>query len=420
VSEFRSALEALRAEVLIDVPDARIEEDFAELQRASELLDLERLRRLREIERRGLHRLDGHVSAAAWLRSRHRVSAGLAAGSVRLARALEQMGVTREAIASGEVSFSAARVLADVRGTNPEAFARHEDAFVQAARERSVSELERLAPHWREHLAQERDPVLEDTGPHAARKLHASVTFAGMVRVDGDLDPEAGEALLTALGAVLDAEARTGETETRTPAQRRADALYEICRQWLDRRDRPTVGGERPHLTVTVPVEVLGSAESEDPSAMQTDPLKLRDDALAAFDHVGPADPVLVRRLACDASLLRVVMGGPAQPLEVGRRSQVVPPAIRRAMIARDRRCRFPGCERPHPWCESHHVVPWAKGGTTGLSNLVLLCRRHHGLVHESGGFGLEMTDGTPVFRRPDGTILEDRSPPAATPIGTR
>jgi hypothetical protein len=115
--------------------------------------------------------------------------------------------------------------------------------------------------------------------------------------------------------------------------------------------------------------------------------------------------------------LLRVVMGGPAQPLEVGRRSPVVPPAIRRAVIARDRRCRFPGCERPHPWCESHHVVPWAKGGPTGLSNLLLLCRRHHGLVHEPGGFGLKMTDGTPVFRRPDGTVLEDRSPPAATSV---
>ena len=106
-------------------------------------------------------------------------------------------------------------------------------------------------------------------GPDARyerRGLHASVTFGGMVRVDADLDPETGEHLLTALRAVLDAEVRSGTdghgpgtdgSQDRTPAQRRADALGEICRQWLDGRERPVVAGERPHLTLTVGVEGL-------------------------------------------------------------------------------------------------------------------------------------------------------------------
>jgi hypothetical protein len=100
--------------------------------------------------------------------------------------------------------------------------------------------------------------------------LHASVSLLGMVRVDGDLDPETGESLLTALRAVLDAESRSGAADDRTPAQRRADALGEICRQWLDLAERPTVAGERPHVTVTVDADTLASAA--EPEAGSPDP----------------------------------------------------------------------------------------------------------------------------------------------------
>jgi predicted restriction endonuclease len=109
---------------------------------------------------------------------------------------------------------------------------------------------------------------------------------------------------------------------------------------------------------------------------------------------------------------MRVVLYGRSEPLDVGRRSPVVSAAIRRAVIVRDRHCRFPGCVRARAWCDAHHVVHWADGGRTALQNLVLLCRRHHGMVHRSGGFGLELLEGRPVFRRPDGSILEDRAPP--------
>jgi len=96
--------------------------------------------------------------------------------------------------------------------------------------------------------------------------------------------------------------------------------------------------------------------------------------------------------------------------VDVGRRTPVVPASMRRAVVVRDRHCRFPGCDRPQSWCDAHHVVHWAKGGSTSLANLVLLCRRHHRLVH--GRFRLRMMEGRPVFTRPDGSILEDRAPP--------
>ena len=121
---------------------------------------------------------------------------------------------------------------------------------------------------------------------------------------------------------------------------------------------------------------------------------------------MGPIHPEIVRRLACDASISRVITRGGSEPLDVGRRTAVVPAPMRRAVVVRDRHCRFPGCDRPPPWCDAHHAKHWADGGETSLANLVLLCRRHHRLVHRPGGFRLEMTDGRPVFRKEDGTLV--------------
>lgn len=389
MSELRSAVEVLRSEVLAELPDARLEEDFAELQRACEQLESERLRRLREIERRRCFERDGFLSAASWLNARFGVAWGTARQAVQLARALEQMPVARRALEAGELSISAVRVLAQAKEADPEAFGAAEEQLVEAARIHSTGDLQRIAAYWRQAAERERVSSGEEK-LRERRRLHASVTFMGMVRLDGDLDPETGETLLTALRAVLDAEARSGaEGDDRTPAQRRADALGEICRSWLDRADRPMVAGERPHLTVTVDAGSLAEGAGA-----------------AEGDHVGPVSVTLARRIACDASVLRVVMAGRSEPLDVGRRTPVVPPSLRRAVIVRDRGCRFPGCDRPHAWCDAHHVVHWADGGPTALPNLLLLCRRHHRMVHGHGGFSLGLEDGRPVFRRPDGSVL--------------
>ena len=162
------------------------------------------------------------------------------------------------------------------------------------------------------------------------------------------------------------------------------------------------MGGERPHVTLTVGLDALRNLK-----------------ASAEFDHSGPVQIEAARRLSCDASIVRVVMAGPSEPLDVGRKTPVVSAATRRAVILRDRYCRFPGCDRPPTWCDAHHIVHWADGGPTSLCNLILLCRRHHTMLHERGGFRLDMEDGRPVFRRPDGSLLVDlgrgeRAPPLA------
>ncbi len=227
-----------------------------------ELLEAERLRRVAEIDRRGLYAHDGHLSTASWLAATHRMTWGAARTCVRVARALEQMPRTRAALQDGEISLAAVRMLVEARAIHPESFAEAEPLLVEAARIHPVGELRRVVACWQDRVEAEQDQGVDPRS--ARRRLHASVTLGGMVRVDGDLDPLTGESLLTALGAVLDAEVRApgaGEVpDERTPAQRRADALGEVCRGFLDRGDRPVVAGERPHLTVTVPVEVLAGA----------------------------------------------------------------------------------------------------------------------------------------------------------------
>jgi hypothetical protein len=324
MSELRSVVEELRSESLPDLPDARIEEDFSELQRACELLEVERLRRLAEIDRRRIYERDGHLSAASWLAKTHNVSWGAAREQVRTARALEEMPGTRSALDDGEVSLSAVRVLVGARDADPEMFARSEPELVQAARIHSISGLGRVTAFWRQRVEGER-AVDQEERLRERRRLHASVSFLGMVRVDADLDPETGETLLTALGAVLDSEARSREKDDhRSPAQRRADALGEICRQWLDRSERPNVGGERPHVTVTV------------------DGASLPKEGSAELHHVAPGPAGTARRIACDASIMRLVMSARSEPLDVGRRTPVIPPSMRTAVIVRDRHCRFP------------------------------------------------------------------------------
>jgi Domain of unknown function (DUF222) len=393
VSSLRSALDELRSDELRFLSDEEVAGRLDELEHAARLIDAERARSLAEFDRRGSWAVDGRLSLTAWLADRQLISHAAAGAHVRLARALEHMPRTWEALAAGTISRSAAGLLASARETAPDAFARSEEQLVEAAASLSVSALKRAVELWRQAADAERAAEEEDLR-FERRGLHASPALDAMVRVDGDLDPECGQHLLTALRAAMDADIGSGP-DARTPAQRRADALGAICRAFLDRSDRPVVGGERPHVVVLVDVETL----------------ERRTPGRSELVDAGPITPGAARRLACDADVSRVITGPGSVPLDLGRRTKVVPAPLRRAVVVRDRHCRFPGCDRPPSWCDAHHVHHWADGGPTCLANLVLLCRRHHRLIHRA--FRVEMVEGArPVFRRPDGTLLEDRAPP--------
>jgi hypothetical protein len=129
------------------------------------------------------------------------------------------------------------------------------------------------------------------------------------------------------------------------------------------------------------------------------------------LEDVGQISVDTAAMLACDASITRIVTKGRAEPLDVGRATPLISAALRKALVERDGGCRFPGCDRPPSWCDGHHVVHWSDGGRTCLGNMLLLCRRHHGLIHR-GAFSVRMIDGRPTFFRADGSVLEDRAPP--------
>ena len=182
-------------------------------------------------------------------------------------------------------------------------------------------------------------------------------------------------------------------------AQQQADALALLAETALHHELDPGAPGERYQVVVHVDAAVLADADQHGQSVLED----------------GPRVPAgTSQRLACDAS--RVVMRHDAegQIVEVGARTRTIPPALRRALLSRDRRCRFPGCTVRVG--QGHHVRHWAQGGPTTLSNLVLLCRRHHRAVHEEGYQLERMPDGALQFRRPNGWLLSEVPPPAAVP----
>jgi Domain of unknown function (DUF222)/HNH endonuclease len=119
------------------------------------------------------------------------------------------------------------------------------------------------------------------------------------------------------------------------------------------------------------------------------------------------------RRLACDSSLLPIVLGAASEPLDMGRQRRLVTPAIRRALNVRDGGCRFPGCDRPATWCDAHHLLSSVDGGPTSVDNMILLCRRHHVLIHEHGwAIHLEYITGIVTATDPHGRPLDIVSHP--------
>jgi hypothetical protein len=366
VSTLRSALDGYASRDAGVLSDDELIEDVDELERISRVVEAERARRLAEIERRDLHRRDTVLSLTSWLAHRHGIGSITAARHVRLARALAAMPVTSAVLTYGAISVVAAELLASARQAHVDDFEQCEEMLVDLARRLPVRELRRAVEHWRCVVDAEADEAAA-ARRFERRGLFVSPTLDGMVRVDGNLDPETGQTVIAALRSIVDSWTRTADDGARSAPQRRADALGEVCRRYLESGDRPVVAGERPHLTIT----------------MDIDSLEGRAGRRCEFDDAGRISAEAARRLACDASITRMIVGPRSEPLDIGRRTPTVPASLRRALIVRDAGCGFEGCDRPPAWCDAHHVVHWADGGATSLSNLVLLCRRHHRAVHE-------------------------------------
>ncbi|HEU4367865.1 MAG TPA: DUF222 domain-containing protein, partial [Methylomirabilota bacterium] len=230
--------------------------------------------------------------------------------------------------------------------------------------------------------------------------LHMYPVSDGTVLVRGRLTPEVGALLVQALAAARETlyqrrRDQAPEGDPPTMEQQQADALALLAETALHHGIDPGAPGERYQVVVHVDAEVLADPDAPGQSALED----------GARVPAGTS-----QRLACDAS--RVVMrhGRDGRVVEVDARTRTIPPALRRALHYRDRGCRFPGCGVRVG--QGHHIRHWAHGGPTTLSNLALLCRRHHRAVHEEGYQLDRHADGELRFRRPDGRPLPDVPPP--------
>ena len=358
-----------RTEPMVDDPvwlsDREVLDGYAERRRRIARLEAEATRWLTEIDRRRAFEADGHLSATAWVTATVGDSPGTAASRVRVARRIESLPATSEAFRAGDIDLPRVQMLIAASRVDEDLFRRDERVLVDAARTLSVDHLKRALAYWRQ-AADLRAAQVDADHLYRRRRLSVSVTLGGMVRLDGDLDPESGETVLTALRSLTD-PTNLDPRDNRTPLQARADALVEICRDHLDHTDTPVSGGERPHVTLTVSIDALEGRAAQ--------PCEL--------DETGVITPQAARRLACDAALTPMITDNLGAPIDVGRRTRTIPPALRRALVARDQGCTAPGCTRPARWTDAHHIVHWADGGPTNLDNLTLLCRHHHRQTHE-------------------------------------
>jgi len=355
---------------------------------------------IREFDRRGGWNT-GFRSCAAWLSWRVGLDLGAARERVRVARALGTLPLLAQALACGELSYAKVRAL--TRVATPETEAR----LLGVARAGTAAHVERIVRGWRrvDRLAEARETARR----HAGRALHVHQDEDGMVVLRGRLEPEVGALLIQALAAAREAlyqrthasdgdAAGSGDVSAETPtmAQRQADALALIAETALHEGLGPGAPGERYQVVVHVHAQALAEPEQPGQSVME--------DGTRVSAETS-------RRLACDAS--RVVMrhDDAGRLLEVGARTRTIPPALRRALHHRDRGCRFPGCGVR--FGQGYHLRHWAHGGPTTLSNLALLCRRHHRAVHEEGYQVARGPDGALRFKRPDGCPLPEVPPPA-------
>ena len=358
----------------------------------------------------------GFLSCAHWLTWRIGLAPNAARERVRVARALAELPLMSDAMRRGELSYSKVRAL--TRIARPDT----EESLVDLGRAGTAAHAERVVREWRriDRSVEANDDELRDASSH----LTTHIDENGMFVIRGRLAPEAGEVLMKALKAAGD-KLYAEQPKDRPPAGKvRADALALVAESALKAGLDPGSSGDRYQVVVHVNGEELKTPESE--SAVDPEPhvsaetskprvsaeTPRRNGAWLGDSNV-PVSAQTARRIACDAG--KVCMSHRSgQILSVGRKTRTIPPPIRRALEFRDQGCRFPGCTSKH--CDAHHITHWADGGETKLSNLVLLCRRHHRLLHE-GGFQVRMSaDGAVQFFHTRGRPLEQS--PAPPPVG--
>jgi len=373
------------------------------------------LEMIREFDQDEHWHLDGICSCAHWLNWKCGIGMNAAREKVRVANALGELPKISASYAKGELSYSKVRAMTRVATTD------NEDYLLMIAHHGTAYHMETLVRKYRR--AKKLQDLEEANKQHDERSLQVFYEHDGSITLNVRLPAEKGALVLKAIELAMENEQnlesgrseQAGNEEATDPDVsaetheaagadndseeisddllpfdlRKADALVDIAESYLANGPSSSSSAERYQVVLHVSAETLTNCEGD-------------------ISHIEDGPRVSAetsRRICCDAGISVLSEDEDGTLLNIGRKSRIIPPAMRRALKARDENCRFPGCTHKY-YIDGHHIKHWSDGGETSLDNLVQLCRYHHRLVHEGGFSCTKNAEGKIEFRNPDGILI--------------
>jgi uncharacterized protein DUF222/HNH endonuclease len=318
----------------------------------------------------------GFVSPIHWIRHNCNMGGGAAADRIAVGELAQSLPQSIQATREGEIGFAHLALIARTAAAvgNARSTRLDETELLDKAREFTVGRFRDFCDMAR-HAADAERYVRGEVEAVEARTFTIKPGENGLVFLRGTLDAEGGAVVRTALEPLAQ---RKGKGDACEQDRRMADALVELAAHALDTGVVPQRAGQRAHVQVTTTLETL---------------IQRAGSPAAHLELSIPISAKAVERITCDCNVTRILLDADSAVIDVGRSTRKIPGATRKALNVRDKSCRWPGCDRPPSWTAGHHFVHWTKGGPTDLSNLVLLCHRHHWMVHE-GGWQIVQVDG--------------------------
>ncbi|MBA2508266.1 MAG: DUF222 domain-containing protein [Nocardioidaceae bacterium] len=386
---FAATLDGLGQPALWSASDGDVADIVAAAEQVTRRAAAVQAAAIAEAQRRDLPRQVGATGTVAWMSGLLGTTPQRAHRMCKLAAGLDHVPATAAALAAGAIDSDQAQVIGSAVGGLPvevgsELRGKAETYLVEQAGLHHAGVLAGLAAHLLEVVAPEvaEAKLAEQLKRDEARdgeynvRLSTQPNWRWRISLRGDFGPESWAVVAAVLGPFTKPAhhagtdgAGNGGVPTRDPRsydQRLADGLVELARRQLVAGDLPVRGGKRPQVVVTIDHDRL-----------------VNEMGLGLLDNNVPVTATAARRIACDAQLISMVLGADSVPLDVGRSQRLISGELRAALVARDSGCAFPGCLRPADWCEAHHIVHWADGGSTSLTNSVLLCGHHHRVIHD-------------------------------------
>ncbi|MGF4044087.1 HNH endonuclease signature motif containing protein [Paenarthrobacter nitroguajacolicus] len=373
---------------------------------------------------------DGYRTAAEFLRARLRISIGEARRRLALAPdVLPQTGmagqqiparreVLADALSSALVPSRSATIISTAldtvrQFTDEDTITRMEHALTTTAMESDPDFVAKMTKRWTDVIDQDGAEPSEEVLRQLQGAFLRRRRRHGLHHLEIFATAEQYETLTTAMNTATNPRLTTGNNPTgkkptgpdldrRSRAQKLLNGLVGACALAMTTGKLPSNGGLRPQLTVTIDHRDLFEqlTHNSRPSDHGNTGAALNPLSTGTATFTGPIHPNTIRKIACDADIIPVLLGTDSRVLDIGRTTRIFPPHIRKAITARDRGCAFPDCTIPAPWCEAHHTTYWSHGGTTSTNNGTLLCSHHHHLIHKEQ-WRIDITTGVPWFIPP-------------------